>query len=183
MLLIKKFNSPTAALASQHSEVCPCESWRHLIRLKQIPCWGWRRTGRHRGSTKAQLEGMASCLRWVRAHLATHPTPPPVSQLSRVTGSQSGGRSQRLSCPWSSWERKSRAKQGINIGFRLSTAGLGRGSMSPLRAACHRSLSYTRGVPSTLKHRTAAPAVPAKSCRGRVRRGALTLPPWKDINI
>lgn len=43
MLLIRKFNSTTAALALEPSEVCPCESWRRLIRRRQIlPCWGAR---------------------------------------------------------------------------------------------------------------------------------------------
>lgn len=71
----------------------------------------------------------------------------PISPQSGVTGSQSGGKSQGLSCLWSSWERGSRAKQGINAGFRLSAAGLGSGSMSPLHTSCHRVLSQGQRPP------------------------------------
>lgn len=67
MLLIKKFNSTTAALASQYPEVRPCEPWRHLIRHRQIPaCRGGAedveelQQQQHRPSWK--MEGMASSL-------------------------------------------------------------------------------------------------------------------------
>lgn len=135
-LLIKKFNSTTAALASEHSEVRPCESWRCLIRRRQIlSCWGRRKTAAHRPSWKG----------WHPAYLENWPTLLfLISPPSRVTGSQSGGKSQGLSCPWSSRERESRAKQGINVGFRLLAAGLGSGSMSPLYTSCPRVLSNDR---------------------------------------
>lgn len=93
MLLIKKFNSTTAALASEHSEVRPCESWRRLIRRRQIlPCWGRRRTGRHCGSTQAQLEGMASCLLGDLAHLALSHLPTEWSHGLPVRWQESGAK-------------------------------------------------------------------------------------------
>lgn len=119
MLLIKKFNSTTAALASEHSEVRPCESWRRLIRRRQIlPCW----EGAGQGGTAAARG--PSWTGWHPAYSGIWPTLLfPISPLNGVTGSQSGGKSQGLSCTWSSWERERRAKQGINTGFRLSAAG------------------------------------------------------------
>lgn len=145
MLLIKKFNSTTAALASEHSEVRPCESWCILIRRRQIlPCW----EGAGQGGTAAAHR--PSWKGWHSAYSGIWPTLLlPISPLSGVTGSQSGGKSQGLSCPRSSWERENRTKQGIKAGFRLSAAGIGSGSMSTLPTSCHRVLSHGR----TLQYR------------------------------
>lgn len=178
VLLIKKFNSTTAALASEHSEVRPCESWRRLIRRRQIlPCWEGAGQGGTAAAHRPSWKGWHPAYSWIWPTLLF-----PVSPLRGVTGSQSGGKSQGLSCPWSSWERESRDKQGINAGFRLSAAGLGSGSMSPLHTSCHQVLSYDRRCRYT-KAGAAVHAVPSKSHGSWITHDTLMLLPWIDFNI
>ena len=178
MLLIKKFNSSTAALASEHSEVRPCESWHILIRRRQIlPCW----EGAGQGGTAAAHR--PSWKGWHPAYIGIWPTLVfSISPLSGVTGSQSGGKSQGLSCPWSSWEWESRAKQGISAGFRLSAAGPGSGSMS---ASTH-LLSpgpVVRLEVAVSWDCAAAHTVPSVSDSSWIRHDTLALPPWVDFNM
>lgn len=77
-VLIKKFNSTTAAPASQHSEVRPCEAWRRLIRRRQI-LWS-------RGARGAQLKRLASGLLGAR-----NPPPPPLAPLPSSGGGSGEG--------------------------------------------------------------------------------------------
>lgn len=112
--LIKKFNSAAAALASEHSEVRPCESWRRLIRRRQILSCRGSGAGQPRqtaAAQKARLEGG-----WHPACSETWPTllhPPAAAAEPRVTGPQSGGKSQGLSCPHEAAER---VAAGLNKG-------------------------------------------------------------------
>lgn len=141
MLLIKKLNSATAVLALEHSEVRPCESWHCLIGRRQImPCWECVGEGSIAAAHRPSWNG------WHPAYSGIWPTVLfPISPLSGVMGSQSGGKSQGLSCPRSNWERESRSKQGINAGFRLSAALLGHGFTSPLHTSCFESCLMTKG--------------------------------------
>ncbi|KAJ7992454.1 hypothetical protein DPEC_G00278720 [Dallia pectoralis] len=108
ILLIKKFNSTTGALASRYPEVRPCEPWRSLIMQRQILHRGgeedvealWRRCGGSSTGPAGRREAWrsVSCLgTW------------PISPLTRVTGPLVGR--QRSGSDTLSWERR-----GVNAG-------------------------------------------------------------------
>lgn len=92
MLLIKKFNSTTAALASEHSEVRPCESWHRLIRRRQILSrWGKAqdREALQQHTGPAGRDGILPT--WRSGPPCSFPSPHWVesqapSQVARVTG-------------------------------------------------------------------------------------------------
>lgn len=120
MLLIKKFNSTTAALAFEYPEVRPCMSWRKLIKSRQIGAsqggeWTW--TARGDG---IQLELGSG--------------PPPLSRF------QASSQEERVWAELQSTVLR-QGKQGINAGFGLCPASLSSGSASATLSSCQGLMS------------------------------------------